>query len=368
MYEEFYKLIENPFQIVPNPAYLYMSDKHKNALTYLEYGLTESVGFVLLTGEIGSGKTTLIRYLLNQIKSDMQVAVVFNTNVNSEQLLALILQEFKLEAQPGNKAKNLETLNQFLLEKYSSRKRALLIIDEAQNLSNEALEEVRMLSNVQSDEQTLLQILLVGQPDLRARLKAPSLVQFSQRIAVRYHLRALTREETENYILFRLQKAGSKSGIFTPRAVDRIYQASAGIPRTINLLCDSALIYGFAEELMTIDAPVIETVITETGIIGPFNKKSFDTKVELSEFKKTQGNGFMRRLQTLEAGLQKLHTKIDWQIRELQKKPAGYKDELLAKLIEIILAERRRQDDLLKLYKSLKIKYKTLTRTEAKKT
>ena len=266
MYEEFYSLREKPFQIVPNPEYLYLSSKH-NALTYLEYGLSESVGFVLLTGEIGSGKTTLIRYLLNQIESDIETGVLFNTNVTSEQLLSLILQEFELEPQEGKKAKNLEALNTFLVEKYAEGKRVLLIIDEAQNLTNDALEEVRMLSNVQSDDQMLLQIMLVGQPELRARLNNPVLAQIGQRIAAKYHLEALTKKETKKYIVFRLKKAGSTSAIFTAKAMDMIYRASAGIPRTINLLCDSAMVYGFADELLSIDTPVIETVIDELGII-----------------------------------------------------------------------------------------------------
>ena len=193
----------------------------------------------------------------------MEVAVVFNTNVNSEQLLNLILQEFELEAHEDNKAKNLEILNAFLIEQYAERRRVLLIIDEAQNLNNDALEEVRMLSNVQSDDQVLMQIMLVGQPELRARLKTPALVQFSQRVAVNYHLQALSREETTEFILFRLNKAGAATQIFTLNSMDMIYQASTGIPRTINLICDSALVYGFADELSTIDTPVIETVINQ---------------------------------------------------------------------------------------------------------
>ena len=283
MYEEFYKLKEKPFQIVPNPDYLYLSPGHKNALTFLEYGLTESTGFVLLTGEIGAGKTTLIRYLLNQIESDMEIAVVFNTNVNSEQLLNLILQEFELEAHQDNKAKNLEALNSFLIGQYAERRRVLLIIDEAQNLTNDALEEVRMLSNVQSDDQVLMQIMLVGQPELRARLKNPALVQFSQRVAVNYHLQALSREETTEFILFRLKKAGSTSQIFTSNAIEMIYKASTGIPRTINLICDSALVYGFADELQTIDTPVLETVINELGVIGLYDSNAHKTKAELPE-------------------------------------------------------------------------------------
>jgi putative secretion ATPase (PEP-CTERM system associated) len=366
MYEEFYNLKEKPFQIVPNPEYLYLSPGHKNALTFLEYGLAESTGFVLLTGEIGAGKTTLIRYLLNQIESDMEVAVVFNTNVNSEQLLNLILQEFELEAHEDNKAKNLEILNNFLIGQYAERIRVLLIIDEAQNLTNDALEEVRMLSNVQSDDQVLMQIMLVGQPELRARLKTPVLVQFSQRIAVNYHLQALSREETTEFILFRLKKAGSTSQIFTSNAMEMIYQASTGIPRTINLICDSALVYGFADELLTIDTPVIETVINELGVIGLYDSNAYKAKAELPANITAQGDGFLHRLQMLEADVQKLQTKIDWHIGELENRTNGYKDELVAKLKDFVVRERKRSDRLLRQYTKLKMKFDALQKIHEK--
>jgi general secretion pathway protein A len=364
MYEEFYNLKEKPFQIVPNPDYLYLSPGHKNALTFLEYGLTESTGFVLLTGEIGAGKTTLIRYLLNQIESDMEIAVVFNTNVNSEQLLNLILQEFELEAQEGNKAKSLEILNAFLIDQYAQRRRVLLIIDEAQNLTNDALEEVRMLSNVQSDDQALMQIMLVGQPELRARLKTPALVQFSQRVAVNYHLEALSREETKEFILYRLKKAGATSQIFTSAAVEMIYQASTGIPRTINLICDSALVYGFADELPTIDTPVIETVINELGVIGLYDSDAYKAKAELPANITAQGDGFAHRLQMLEGDVQKLQSKIDFHIAELEKKSNGYKDELVARMKDFVTRERQRSDRLLRKYTKLKMEFDALQKIQ----
>jgi len=207
MYKEFYGLQEKPFQIVPNPDYLYKSNKHQNALTYLEYGLSENVGFILLTGEIGSGKTTLIQYMLNKLDNDTDVAVVFNTNVSAEQLLNMILNEFEVERPASDKAATLEAINAFLIQKYAEKKQVLLIIDEAQNLSADALEEVRMLSNLQTEDQALLQIMLVGQPELETKLRSPGLAQFSQRIAVNFHLEGLSREETENYINFRTQKS-----------------------------------------------------------------------------------------------------------------------------------------------------------------
>ena len=173
MYEKFYGLKEKPFHIVPNPNYFFPSSKHENALTYIEYGLIEEVGFIPLTGEIGTGKTTLIRYLLNQIESEIDVAVIFNTKVSSDDLLSLILQEFELELDKSDtKAKKLDIFYRFLIDQYANSRRVLLVIDEAQNLSNEALEEIRMLSNLQTDNRFLVQIMLVGQPQLRYRLNS----------------------------------------------------------------------------------------------------------------------------------------------------------------------------------------------------
>ncbi len=188
MYEKFYGFREKPFQIVPNPAYLYKSPKHEAALTYLEYGVAENVGFILLTGEIGSGKTTLVQYILGRLDTATEAAVIFNTNVSAEELLGLILEEFDVPRAAKDKAALLNALNQYLIDRYAQRKRVILIIDEAQNLSEKALEEVRMLSNLQSEDQCLLQIMLVGQPELVAKLKQPSLRQFTQRIAASYHL------------------------------------------------------------------------------------------------------------------------------------------------------------------------------------
>ena len=268
MYEEFYGLHEKPFQIVPNPEYLFLSEKHQNALTYLEYGLTENVGFILLTGEIGSGKTTLIQYLLKRLNTDMLVAVIFNTNVSPDQMLGLILKEFELSSPSNDKAAMLDVLYEFLIQKYAGKKQVLLIIDEAQNLNDAALEEVRMLSNLQTDDQALLQIMLVGQPELAAKLKRPNLIQFAQRIAVSYHLAGLDRKETGNYIAYRIQKAGGHIGLFTDEAIDKIYDVSCGIPRSINLLCQAALVYGFADECKTIEKQIIEQILEDQIGIG----------------------------------------------------------------------------------------------------
>lgn len=365
MYESFYGLNERPFHIVPNPAYLYLSPKHQNALLYLEYGLMESVGFILLTGEIGIGKTTLIRHILNQLGSDMEVAVIFNTNVSSDQLLSLILQELEIVPEDGNKAKKLDTLYNFLIEKYAEKKRVLLVIDEAQNLSEEALEEVRMLSNLQSDDHMLLQIMLVGQPELKAKLKNPSLAQLTQRIAVNYHLSALTREETGLYIDYRLEKAGGRPNLFTTEAVDIIYQASGGIPRSINLICDAALVYGFADELDTIDTSIIEQVMQDKGgmgIVCESGEEDSSLSVGLDEGGSEVN---LHRLQALEAKMMKIEMQVEWQIEELERKGENFKDNLVSNLKNLLLLERKRSDKLLINYSLLKKKYDALQKARA---
>lgn len=267
MYEKFFGFTEKPFNIVPNPKFLYHSKKHENALTYLEYAMTEGAGFTLLTGGIGTGKTTLIRHVLNQVSENKNIAVVFNTNVNAEQLFHLILREFDIEPAPGDKAKNLELLNQFLIDCYTKKIDPILIIDEAQNLSHEALEEVRLLTNLQNDDQNLLQIILVGQPELKQKMEDPSLIQLNQRINVRYNLTELSEEETSEYISARLQTAGGNPELFDDQALSQIYNASLGVPRIVNLICDSSLVYAYADEAKIITEDIVKQVITDQGTL-----------------------------------------------------------------------------------------------------
>jgi general secretion pathway protein A len=357
MYEKFYGLKEKPFQIVPNPSYLYMSPVHDNALTYLEYGLMENVGFILLTGEVGTGKTTLVRYLLDRFESEKEIAVIFNTNVNADELICLILQAFELEPEQGSKARNLENFYQFLIKKYAENKHVLLIIDEAQNLSDEALEEVRMLSNLQSDEQNLLQIMLVGQPELKNRLQQPGHVPFAQRIAVNFFLSGLTDKETESYIAYRLEKAGGRLDIFNKEAVNMIYEASMGIPRSINLLCDSSLVYGFGYELETIDASIIKQVISDKGGMGISAETENKESSSSSYVEQEAGKADWARLQRLEDAVRLLQIQMDSQVKELEHRAEGFKDDLVRKLNNLLLQERKRNDKLLAEYSRLKARY-----------
>ncbi len=271
MYTKFYGFNEKPFNLVPNPAYLFFSNQHEHALTFLEYGIAEKIGFVMLTGEIGIGKTTLLRYILNRIESEMDVALVFNTNVGPDDFMHLVLNELNIEFDDTvSKAKALDLLYAYLIEKYAQKRKVLLVIDEAQNLSDEVIEEIRMLSNLQTDEESLLQILMVGQPELREKIQAPRHEQFAQRIAVSYHLCALNLNESKSYIAHRIEKAGGPSGLFTDESIEKVFAASNGIPRTINLICDAALVYGFADEKKVIDPEIIDQVVEKNGGMGIF--------------------------------------------------------------------------------------------------
>ena len=361
MYETFYGFKEKPFQIVPNPEYLYFSPKHENALTYLEYGIREGVGFILLTGEIGTGKTTLIRYILNDIEAEIEVAVIFNTNVTSEQLIDLILREFDIEPAENDKTKNLDMLYHYIIEKYAQNKRVLLIIDEAQNLQDEVLEEVRMLSNLQADDKLLLQIMLVGQPELKMKLKRPSLAQLTQRIAVNYHLVALIREETGAYISSRLKMAGGTADIFTDTAVDKIHSVTGGTPRSINLLCDTALVYGFASDVKIIDDLIIEQVIEDKGDFATTDDKAEHGNVESWEARSAVEEGLnSRRILALESNVEQLKLQVAWQVEELERRAESFKDDLIHQLRMQVDREREKKKYVLISYGKLEEKYKNL--------
>jgi type II secretory pathway predicted ATPase ExeA len=358
MYENFYGLKEKPFQIVPNPDYLFMSHVHENALTYLEYGLMENVGFILLIGEIGAGKTTLVKHIMDQFESEKEMAVIFNTNVTTEELICLILQAFDLEPKQGNKTKNIELFYQFLIDRYAQNKPVILIFDEAQNLSDEALEEVRMLSNLQSDEHHLLQVMLVGQPELRIKLQKPAHSPFAQRIAVNFFLSGLDKDETRSYIDYRLEKAGGRPDIFSAEAVDMIFEASSGIPRSINLLCDSALVYGFGYDLTTIDEKVIMQVIKDKDGMGINGATIFFDKVVPGPFKQEEaGPDRIERLEDAVQMLQRQMNTVAEQVLKTTSASANDNGHQVGQLKKLLVQERKRNAKLLMAYSQLKVKY-----------
>jgi general secretion pathway protein A len=310
MYEQFYALKEKPFNLLADPAFLYLSKKHELALNYLEYGLSEQAGFIVITGEVGSGKTTLIKYLLTKLdRTQTKTALIFNTNITPREFLELVLREWDITSEGKEKADYYNALYNFLLHKYTRRNQVVLIIDEAQNLSLETLEEIRMLSNLNDEKHPLLHIILLGQPNLRERLNQKTLEQLRQRIAVHYHLEPLDHADTVRYIKHRLQKAGGENQeLFMPDAIDSIYQHSQGIPRVVNVICDTALVYGFAEGAEQITKSIIESVIEERTSGG----LSFLEDSESAGGKNfsAEGNGATRELEEIKKQYTVLNTHI----------------------------------------------------------
>ena len=271
MYEAFFNLQMKPFELVPDPRFIFLSRAHKKALTYLDYGLRERAGFILLTGDVGSGKTTLLRNLLNTRNDRIVLAKLFNTSVNSDQLLAMINDDFGLSVQGKDKISLLRDLNDFLVQQFAAGRQPVLIIDEAQNLSAELLEEVRMLSNLETADSKLLQIILSGQPELRTLLALPELLQLRQRISINCNLSSLSRAETEQYIRHRLAVAGNADAVsFEPETFQIIHDHSRGIPRLINIICDFLLLSAFAEETRTITPVMVRDVVTDLDFENHF--------------------------------------------------------------------------------------------------
>lgn len=263
MYTEYFQLRTKPFELLPNPDFLYPSKAHKKAIAYLEYGLRERAGFILLTGEVGAGKTTLIRDLLKRNTGDMLLSKIFNTRVDAVQLVTMINDDFGLETEAKDKVTMLRELNEFLIEQYAMRKRPVLIIDEAQNLSMELLEDIRLLSNLETDNAHLLQIILVGQPELRDRIRSPKLIQLRQRILVSCHLAPLSAEETREYIYHRMEKAGNSDALQWDEGVlEALHNATRGIPRLVNILCDYVLLDAYAAERKNVNVEILEDLLS----------------------------------------------------------------------------------------------------------
>ncbi len=264
MYLEYYGLKEAPFNITPNPRFLFFSAKHREAFNHLLYGIRERKGFVQLTGEVGAGKTTLCRALLDQLGQTFSTALILNPVLDADQLIKAIAMELGLQVKGLDRLEAVAEINRFLLQQVEHGKETVLIIDEAQDLTRELLEQVRLLSNLETDERKLLQIVLMGQPELRDRLNEHSLRQLRQRITVRYHLNPLKHTEVTQYIQHRLQVSGANGApYFTIPAVWRIFRYSHGIPRMINAVCDKCLLAGYVQQRDKIDYGMVGMAVRE---------------------------------------------------------------------------------------------------------
>jgi general secretion pathway protein A len=282
MYHEFYALREKPFSLSPDPRFLFLSDSHREALAHLLYGIEQGEGFIVITGEVGTGKTTLSRTLLQRIEPGTEVAFIFNPQLSASELLQSICAELGLPAADRTRREMMDALNRFLLAKKAEGRRVILLIDEAQNLPPDTLEQVRLLSNLETDTEKLLQIILIGQPELDAILDSPNLRQLNQRISVRWRLSALTALETRDYVKHRLRiAAGAPREIFTDLALREVHRRSGGIPRLVNLLCDRALLAGFAAGARSIGLSLVGQSDREVrgggrGLAAPFRPSLLD--------------------------------------------------------------------------------------------
>ena len=276
MYESFYGLKQKPFTLLPDPEFILPTHQHRTAMMMLEYALFNGAPFCVITGEVGTGKSVLVRNLLNHLEHGITAGLITNTQASIAELLQWVLMAFNLDFKGKTKVELYQTLVNFINTEYANNRRTVLIVDEAQNLGLQTLEELRMLSNINAGKNQLLQMMLVGQHQLRELLRKPELEQFAQRIVVNYHLEPLTKEETENYIHHRLRVAGAENiRLFSESACGSVYEYSGGVPRLINMLCDLALVYGYAEEAELIGAEHIHSVAQDRlkHGIAPLKKK-----------------------------------------------------------------------------------------------
>ena len=281
MYKLFYGLNEKPFSLLPDPNFLFMSKMHNMALTMLQYGLLNQVGITVITGDVGAGKTTLIRKLLSELDNDLTVGLISNTHESFGNLMEWIAMSFGLDYKNNDKVALYDSFVNFAIEEYANSRRTVLIIDEAQNLSPSTMEELRMLSNINTEKDQILQLVLVGQPELRKTLMRHDLRQFAQRISADYHLKTLSNEEVREYIFHRINIAGGDAAIFDEDACELVWRASRGIPRVINTLCDTAFVYGYAEQNKSISREIVLDVIRDKQKGGIFTSATSNNDSDL---------------------------------------------------------------------------------------
>ncbi len=268
MYKNFYQLQEKPFSLLPDPNFLYFGKKHSMAYSMLEYGLASEAGFTVITGEVGCGKTTLIRHLLNQMPQELTVGLITNTHKSLGNLLQWIAYAFDVDFKGKDDAELYQDLVDFMIQKYAQGKRVVIIVDEAQNMDPEVLEELRVFSNINADKYQVLQIVIVGQPELREVLQRQELRQFAQRVVVDYHIEKLNQTEVKEYIHHRIKIAGGSPEIFSNCAIESIFNFSGGVPRLVNSLADISLVYGYAEQKEVICSQTVNEVAKDRVLQG----------------------------------------------------------------------------------------------------
>jgi general secretion pathway protein A len=282
MYEQFYALREKPFALTPDPAYLYLAKRHRHALTMLEYAFSQASGFALITGEVGCGKTTVVRHFLARAGGHRNVGFITNAHHGFGALLPWVMESLGLELGQGTPSEQYRRFVSYVKREYDSGRRTVLVIDEAQNLGIAGLEELRVLSNLNAGKDLLLQTILIGQPELRTILQLQALRQFAQRIAIDHHLEALRPEETIGYVRHRLGVAGGRSDLFTVEALQLVHDCTGGVPRVVNIVCDTALVYGFSDQRAGIDTDIIEQVIQDRVAGGLLPLRKANTGVRSS--------------------------------------------------------------------------------------
>jgi general secretion pathway protein A len=355
MYEDYYGLTSKPFHITPDLDFLFLSHNHQKAITCLEYGVNEDTGIILLTGDIGIGKTTLIHHVVTKFEDDFKVATIYNANANSKQLLELIIEAFGLKVPLIGKAKTLKRIEGGLEAMHANGQKPVIIIDDAQNLSQKALEEIQLLSNLQNNDRLLVQIILVGRTEFKQKIEDPATAALVQRIGITYHIPPFNRQEAEAYIAHRLQVVGGSLEIFGADALDLIFKITQGNPRTINLTCDHALVYGFADDQKIISGRIIQQVVKDNpglGKIKDHQEDQHDAETETTPTKSRQGEQ-TANLPSKKGKSENWQQRIEGRLQNLEQLMAEYNRELREVIKSMFEKERQKNDNLIMKYAQL---------------